>query len=186
MLQETNLWEFRLRETRLAHLGWLAHVDVALCQRTLGERLGTQILACLADTHVTSVRSAVWSWSSSAQVSHVSTGPLAATAGPSAYSAACLTFYTSTATWRTIWRTPVCIFVSNLHHSIMSSLHSPGVGPLTWPRYPGGGMGGITRLKGMGRFIAVSGLGPVPIIPIWSWVWKYILDVRPVVNRKNN
>lgn len=68
----------------------------------------------------------------------------------------------------------------------MSSLHSPDVGPLTWPRYPGGGMGGITRLKGMGRFIDVSGLGPVPIIPIWSWVWKYILDVRPVVDRKNN
>lgn len=44
-------------------------------------------------------------------------------------------------------------------------------------------MGGITRLKGMGRFMEVMGLWPVPIIPIWSWVWKYILDVRPVVKR---
>lgn len=58
-LQETNLREFRLRETRLAHLRRLAHVDVALGQGTLGERLGTQILACLADTHVPSMRSTV-------------------------------------------------------------------------------------------------------------------------------
>lgn len=180
MLQETNLWEFRLRETRLAHLWRLAHVDVALRQGTLWERLGTQILACLADTHVT------WSWSSSTLVPHVAAVSLAAAARPSASSAACLTFYTSTATWRTIWWIPVCVFVSILHQSVMSCLHSPDVGPLTWPRYPGGGMGGITRLKGMGRFIDVSGLWPVPIIPIWSWVWKYILDVRPVVNRKNN
>lgn len=59
----------------------------------------------------------------------------------------------------------------------------PDEGPLTCPMYPGGGMGGITRLKGMGMFKEVMGLGPVPIIPIWSWVWKYILDVRPVVER---
>lgn len=45
-------------------------------------------------------------------------------------------------------------------------------------------MGGITRLKGIGRFTDVSGPGPVPIIPIWSWVWKYILEGRPVVNRR--
>ena len=47
-------------------------------------------------------------------------------------------------------------------------------------------MGGMTRLKGMGRFMDVMGLGPVPIIPIWSWVWKYILDERPVVERKTH
>lgn len=68
----------------------------------------------------------------------------------------------------------------------LALLHSPDAGPLICPRYPGGGIGGITRLKGMGRFIAVIGLGPVPIIPIWSWVWKYILVVRPVVKRKRN
>lgn len=40
-------------------------------------------------------------------------------------------------------------------------------------------MGGITRLKGIGMFMEVMELGPVPIIPIWSCVWKYMLDVRP-------
>lgn len=42
-------------------------------------------------------------------------------------------------------------------------------------------MGGITRLKGMGMFMDVTAPGPVPIMPIWSWVWKYILDERPVL-----
>lgn len=59
--------------------------------------------------------------------------------------------------------------------------YSPDVGPLTCPMYPGGGMGGITRLKGIGMFMDVIGLGPAPIIPIWSWVWKYMLDERPAV-----
>lgn len=63
------------------------------------------------------------------------------------------------------------------------SLHSPDVSPFTCPTYPGGGMGGITRLKGMGMFKDAIGPGPVPIIPIWSWVWKYILDVRPAMGR---
>lgn len=40
-------------------------------------------------------------------------------------------------------------------------------------------MGGITRLKGMGMFMAATWLGPALIIPIWSWVWKYMLDGRP-------
>ena len=51
--------------------------------------------------------------------------------------------------------------------------------------YPGGGMGGITRLKGIGMFMEVIGFGPVPIIPIWSWVWKYMLEVRPGVERSS-
>lgn len=45
-------------------------------------------------------------------------------------------------------------------------------------------MGGITRLKGMGMFMDVMGLGPAPIMPIWSWVWKYMLDERPVEELK--
>lgn len=56
---------------------------------------------------------------------------------------------------------------------------SPAEGPFPWPRYPGGGIGGMTRLKGMGMFIAATGLGPAPIMPIWSWVWKYMFDGRP-------
>lgn len=55
----------------------------------------------------------------------------------------------------------------------------PAAGPLACPKYPGGGIGGITRLKGIGMFIAVTWLGPALIIPIWSWVWKYMLDGRP-------
>lgn len=55
----------------------------------------------------------------------------------------------------------------------------PAAGPLAWPKYPGGGIGGMTRLKGMGMFMAVTWLGPALIIPIWSWVWKYMLDGRP-------
>lgn len=31
----------------------------------------------------------------------------------------------------------------------------------------------------MGMFMAVTWLGPALIIPIWSWVWKYMLDGRP-------
>lgn len=31
----------------------------------------------------------------------------------------------------------------------------------------------------MGRFMDVKGLGPAPIMPIWSWVWKYMLEERP-------
>lgn len=46
----------------------------------------------------------------------------------------------------------------------------PAAGPLAWPKYPGGGMGGMTRLKGMGMFMAVTWLGPALIIPIWSCV----------------
>ena len=55
----------------------------------------------------------------------------------------------------------------------------PAAGPLTCPRYPEGGMGGMTRLKGMGMFMAAMGFGPVPIMQIWSWVWKYMFDGRP-------
>lgn len=42
------LGKLRLGETRLAHLRGLAHGDVALCQRPLGEGLGGPILASLA------------------------------------------------------------------------------------------------------------------------------------------
>lgn len=68
-------------------------------------------------------------------------------------------------------------------HAVPLALCPPGpipaAGPLACPKYPGGGIGGITRLKGMGMFIAVTWLGPALIIPIWSWVWKYMLDGRP-------
>lgn len=63
---------------------------------------------------------------------------------------------------------------------------SPAVGPFTCPKYPGGGIGGITRLKGIGMFMEDMGLAPVPIIPIWSCVWKYMLDERPAVVRMLN
>ncbi len=45
-----QLW---LGEARLAHLRGLAHGDVALCQRPLGEGLGGPILAGLAVWSVT-------------------------------------------------------------------------------------------------------------------------------------
>lgn len=70
-----------------------------------------------------------------------------------------------------------------LHHFILAPV--PAAGPLAWPKYPGGGIGGITRLKGIGMFIAVTWLGPALIIPIWSWVWKYMLDGRPGEGRKS-
>lgn len=57
---------------------------------------------------------------------------------------------------------------------------SPAAGPLACPKYPGGGMGGMTRLKGMGMFMAATWLGPALIIPSWSWVWKYMFEGRPV------
>ena len=41
-------------------------------------------------------------------------------------------------------------------------------------------MGGMTRLKGMGMFMAATWLGPALIMPIWSWVWKYMFEGRPV------
>lgn len=47
------LGQLRLREARLAHLRGLAHGDVALCQRPLGERLGGPILAGLAIWSIT-------------------------------------------------------------------------------------------------------------------------------------
>lgn len=40
-------------------------------------------------------------------------------------------------------------------------------------------MGGMTRLKGMGMFMAATWLGPALIMPIWSWVWKYMFEGRP-------
>lgn len=61
----------------------------------------------------------------------------------------------------------------------LASVYVPAAGPLACPKYPGGGMGGMTRLKGIGMFIAGTWLGPALIIPIWSWVWKYMLDGRP-------
>ncbi len=65
-----------------------------------------------------------------------------------------------------------------------SSFLAPAAGPLVWPRYPGGGMGGMTRLNGMGMFMEPIRFGPAPIMPTWSWVWKYILDGRPVKTDK--
>lgn len=56
----------------------------------------------------------------------------------------------------------------------------PAAGPLACPKYPGGGMGGMTKLKGMGMFMAATWLGPALIILIWSWVWKYMFEGRPV------
>ena len=41
-------------------------------------------------------------------------------------------------------------------------------------------MGGMTRLKGMGMFMAATWLGPALIMPIWSWVWKYMFEGRHV------
>lgn len=41
-------------------------------------------------------------------------------------------------------------------------------------------MGGMTRLKGMGMFMAATWLGPALIMPSWSWVWKYMFEGRPV------
>lgn len=40
-------------------------------------------------------------------------------------------------------------------------------------------MGGMTRLKGMGMFMAATWLGPALIMLIWSWVWKYMFEGRP-------
>lgn len=40
-------------------------------------------------------------------------------------------------------------------------------------------MGGMTRLKGMGMFMAATWLGPALIMPIWSCVWKYMFEGRP-------
>lgn len=40
-------------------------------------------------------------------------------------------------------------------------------------------MGGMTRLKGMGMFMAATWLGPALIMPSWSWVWKYMFEGRP-------
>lgn len=37
----------------------------------------------------------------------------------------------------------------------------------------------MTRLKGMGMFMAATWLGPALIIPSWSWVWKYMFEGRP-------
>lgn len=47
------LGQLGLGEARLAHLRGLAHGDVALCQRPLGEGLGGPILASLAVWSVT-------------------------------------------------------------------------------------------------------------------------------------
>lgn len=47
------LGELWLGEARLAHLRWLAHGDVALCQWPLGEGLGGPILAGLARGSIT-------------------------------------------------------------------------------------------------------------------------------------
>lgn len=52
MVLLTYLGEFRLGQARLAHLGGLAHGDVTLGERSLGEGLGAQVLAGLAATHV--------------------------------------------------------------------------------------------------------------------------------------
>lgn len=41
-------------------------------------------------------------------------------------------------------------------------------------------MGGMTRLNGMGMFMAATWLGPALIMPSWSWVWKYMFEGRPV------
>lgn len=46
-------------------------------------------------------------------------------------------------------------------------------------------MGGMTRLKGMGIFMAATWLGPALIMPIWSWVWKYMFEGRPVRHKVN-
>lgn len=46
-------------------------------------------------------------------------------------------------------------------------------------------MGGMTRLKGMGMFMAATWLGPALIMPIWSWVWKYMFEGRPVRHNMN-
>ena len=40
-------------------------------------------------------------------------------------------------------------------------------------------MGGMTKLKGIGMFMAATWLGPALIILIWSWVWKYMFEGRP-------
>lgn len=40
-------------------------------------------------------------------------------------------------------------------------------------------MGGMTKLKGMGMFMAATWLGPALIMLIWSWVWKYMFEGRP-------
>lgn len=48
-----HLGKLRLGESGLAHLGRLAHGDVALCQWPLGERLGSPIQADLTVWHVT-------------------------------------------------------------------------------------------------------------------------------------
>ncbi|TNN77048.1 hypothetical protein EYF80_012686 [Liparis tanakae] len=119
-----------LGESRLAHLRRLAHVDVALRQRPLGEGLGAQILAGLAATQVASTL--VCSSISSTVVSHVAAVSLTPTSSPASSSAARLAFHSSTSTLR--------------------KEMSVTQGPLTCPMYPGGGMGGITRLKGMGMF----------------------------------
>lgn len=44
----------------------------------------------------------------------------------------------------------------------------------------------MTRLNGMGMFMEPIGFPPVPIIPTWSWVWKYMLDGRPEKKRVTN
>lgn len=46
-----HLWELRLGQAWLAHLWGLAHGNIALCQRALGEWLRHQILARLASRH---------------------------------------------------------------------------------------------------------------------------------------
>lgn len=46
-------------------------------------------------------------------------------------------------------------------------------------------MGGMTRLKGMGMFMAATWLGPALIMPIWSWVWKYMFEGRPIRHKEN-
>lgn len=196
-VEQTNLGELGLGEPRLTHLWGLAHVDVALCQRPLGEGLRAQVLAGLAAAHVspmTTLPSSV----PPAMIPHVTAVPLTTTSRPASTATASLALHASTTTWKkTKWGvTAADKSIDGLtekpeHKGVRRALEtfmpfSPAVGPFTCPMNPEGGMGGITRLKGMGMFMEVIGLGPVPIMPIWSWVWKYMLDMRPAVGKKTN